>query len=86
MFFLCYIGFEIKPMAAIVMIAVAAVEGIHFIGKLLKKQIVWKKSVLACCLSAVLGIGAAAGGVSAVVDSLHFPVVTDTVLGWGSIT
>ena len=77
-----YIGFEIKPMAAIVMIAVAAVEGIHFIGKLLKKQIVWKKSVLACCLSAVLGIGAAAGGVSAVVDSLHFPVVTDTVLGW----
>lgn len=82
MFFLCYIGFEIKPMAAIVMIAVAAVEGIHFIGKLLKKQIVWKKSVLACCLSAVLGIGAAAGGVSAVVDSLHFPVVTDTVLGW----
>lgn len=33
-------------------------------------------------MSAVLGIGAAAGGVSAVVGSLHFPVVTDTVLGW----
>ena len=31
---------------------------------------------------AVLGLGAAAGGVSAVVGSMHFPVVTDTVLGW----
>lgn len=71
-------------MAAIVVIAIVAVEGIHFAGRLLKKQSVWKKSLLAYCLAAVLGLGAAAGGVSAVVGSMHFPVVTDTVLGWAA--
>ena len=60
LFFFCYIGFEIKPMAAIVVIAIVAVEGIHFAGRLLKKQSVWKKSLLAYCLAAVLGLGAAA--------------------------
>ena len=52
LFFFCYIGFEIKPMAAIVVIAIVAVEGIHFAGRLLKKQSVWKKSLLAYCLAA----------------------------------
>ena len=51
LFFFCYVGFEIKPMAAIVVIAIVAVEGIHFAGRLLKKQSVWKKSLLAYCLA-----------------------------------
>ena len=79
MFFLCYIGFEIKPMAAIVVIAIVAVEGIHFAGRLLKKQSVWKKSLLAYCLAAVLGLGSGSWGSFCSCWFHAFPVVTDTV-------
>lgn len=76
-----YIGYYIKPMAVIVLIAIACIEITEFIRGLVEKREVEIKRlgiyfvtiIIGLILSVILGTTA--------VQSMNFPVVTDIVLG-----
>ena len=80
--FLGYVGFQIKPMVAIVLIAVILIEGLNFISQYGSSTKIVLKEYLKYVISGVLGITIATILVSIAIESMNFPVVTETVLGW----
>lgn len=80
--FLGYIGFQIKPMAVIVLIAIIVIEGLNFIGQSIRRKRVDIREAMKYITSGVLGMGIAFILVSAAIKTMDFPVVTETVLGW----
>ena len=80
--FLGYIGFQIKPMVAIVLIAIIVIEVFNFINQKITKKQADIKEVTKYISFGVLGIAIASILVSSAIKSMDFPVVTETVLGW----
>lgn len=85
MFFLVLfgnIGFKIKPMAAIVLIAIIAIEGLELIRKCLVKEKIDIKVNIAYILCGVCGMLMAFVFVNTAIKTMNFPVVTENILGW----
>lgn len=80
--FLGYIGFQIKPMAAIVLIAIMVIEVFNFLSQRITKKQVDIKELVKYIASGILGIGVAFIIVNSAIKSMDFPVETETVLGW----
>lgn len=80
--FLGYIGFQMKPMAAIVLIAMVAVEGLNFVSRSITEKRIVLKEDLKYVLSGIMGITIAFILVNTAIKTMDFPVVTETVLGW----
>lgn len=80
--FLGYIGFQIKPMAAIVLIAIVVIEAMNLISQRIAGRKVDIAEVMKYMASGVLGMILALVLVNTAINTLDFPVVTETVLGW----
>ena len=80
--FLGYVGFQIKPMAAIVLIAIVVIEGINFIKRSIAEKNVILKEHFRYIISGIMGIMIAFILVNTAIKSMDFSVVTETVLGW----
>lgn len=80
--FLGYVGFKIKPMVLIVLIAIVGIEGVNFIRQFKWKENTGIKESLKCMVSGALGVIIAMVLVNVAIKSMEFPIVTDTVLGW----
>lgn len=76
------IGFQIKPMALIVLIAIVIIEVLekarHWKNKW-KKQL---KEYVIYIIAALAGAGMSALLITCAIRAMQFPVVTETVLGW----
>lgn len=82
LFAVAYVGFQIKPMALIVLIAVFIVEIFEWIRKLAAGEKKFSKTVAGYFAAALAGAGLSALLVMAATESMRFPVVTETVLSW----
>ena len=77
-----YVGYWIKPMTMIVLIAIWLVEIIGMIGKIAAGKKLRETGLHLYMLFAAAGFLAAALCVNTAVKSMDFPVVTETVLSW----
>ena len=80
--FLGYVGFQIKPMVVIVLIAVVIIEGFNLINQYIAFRKINLKEYIRCLFSGIVGLVLAYLIIGMAFKAMNFPVVTENVLGW----